>query len=1015
MGSEPFAWLVFAVPLLPLCTAMWFGLALAAGIRLRERTTAIAAIAVSVIITVASLAVLAVVTMAPGPARLVMAHWLFVPGHEIDLALWIDPLSAIMMAMTTALAFVVAWFSVAYLHREAGFQRYFMLVNLFVTGMLLLVMGDGFMLLFVGWEWVGICSALLIGFFHERTAPVRAGARAFFTNRLGDLGLITVALFASHEFGGDGWGPMTAAAGTLGAGMATAMGLALFLAAMGKSAQLPFSSWMVHAVEGPTTSTGLFYGAVMAHAGVYLMLRASPIVVQSDVTMIAMVVVGGATLVYATAVGAAQPDAKSAIIYATIAQLGGMFAACGAGAWHLVVVLMVLHAGLRATQFLYAPSIIVRTRAASHASVGSGAGAGRVVHTGLIGAALVVAAWGAMGLSDATWWHGGWDPAATADTLRDAGLAAAAAASVLVIVYLGVRRPGDRSASSLGARLHERALHRFDLDDWQVRLVVTPILAVAGALARFDDRFRDHTRAFVAAGLLVAGLVALESVTTGAGIDAARQFAVTDTAASGPMPWLSALWLVPAVTALLVHRIRDDAWARVFARGGAAATLALAIAVVRRFRGDVPGMQLVERVGGEVLGIGYHLGIDGISVVIVFLQAAVITLLLVAVGPRTRRPGLVAVLLLHALGMLALLSVNLLVLAVVALLSIIPGAALLRHAGPRPVTTGHYVRPMLVSGVLLLGVVLALGSAGPTTTFDFETIAAAGVPGWLEIVLFVPLLLAVAIRLPLVPFHGWMVRMLEGSPALVSIPLTLVPFGQYVFLRIGVELLGDALAQHIVLLSTFAVASMFYAVFVGLAQGSLRSSLAYYQLAIASGMLVGIAAVDPMGPTAGLLNACNLSIAGTGLLLVADMIHVRVGSTDFAALGGIVRTAPVLSGLLLVIALAHAGFPGTLGFIAEHLASHGAFATHPVIAIAMLAAINLAGALLWWSFTRACLGPHKTPDLAGFPEVLPRERAVLLTIAVIVIVAGWWLEPWVAMVQPTVAAHMPPALLGAPW
>jgi NADH-quinone oxidoreductase subunit M len=249
--------------------------------------------------------------------------------------------------------------------------------------------------------------------------------------------------------------------------------------------------------------------------------------------------------------------------------------------------------------------------------------------------------------------------------------------------------------------------------------------------------------------------------------------------------------------------------------------------------------------------------------------------------------------------------------------------------------------------------------------------------------------------------------LLEDSPALASIPLTLLPFGQYLFLRIGVELLGDALAVHTVMLASFAVASMFYCVFVGLAQGGLRSALAYFQLAIGGGMLVGVASVDPMGPTAGLLNACNLAVAGTGLVLIADMIHARVGTTDFAALGGIVRTAPIMSGLLLVIALAYAGFPGTLGFVAEHLAGHGAFDAHPIIAMAMLAAVNLASVLLWWSFTRACLGPWRTPHLARFPELLGRERAVLMVIVVIVLVAGWWLEPWVAMVQPTVAAHMP--------
>jgi len=1000
--------ITFAVPLLPLAIAVWFGLALAGGIRLRERTMARASIIVAVLVAVGSLVVLCDSLLDPIPRRLVLAHWLFVPGHEIDIAFWIDPLSAVMMAMTTTLAFVVSWFSVSYLHREAGFQRYFMLVNLFVAGMLVLVMGDGFVLVFLGWEWVGICSALLIGFFHERAAPVRAGARAFFTNRFGDFGLLTAALFASHEFGADGWGPMLEHAGGLTPGMATLMGLALFLAAMSKSAQLPFSSWMVHAVEGPTTSTGLFYGAVMAHAGVYLMLRTGPIAVQSDVTMIAMVVVGVTTLVYATAVGAAQPDAKSSIIYATIAQLGVMFAACGAGAWHLVIVLMVLHAGLRAVQFLIAPSIIVRTRAAQRrgsANDGGPAGGG-MVHSGLIGAAVLVAVWGAFGLSDLSWAYG---PKAADGPLGDSAdvyLAIVAMLSVAAITWVGLRRPYARSG--LAARLHERALHRFDLDHLQAAFAAGPVLALGAALKKFDDRFRNRTRAFVYAGLVVAAFVALDS--TDAGLASVRQFSVRDTPDAFAIPWLSAMWIVPALTAVLVWRIHDNAWARVFARAGAAVTLGLAIAVVRRFDGSIDGMQFVERAPLEVLGLGYHLGVDGISIALVFLQALIIALVLVAIGPRTRREGLIAVLVLHSVSMLALVSVNLLVLALLALVGIIPGAWLLdvaRPSGSQRVNTGSYVRPMLVSAVLLIGVVLALGLAGPTMTFDFEQIAAQGVPGDLEAILFIPFLLAVAVRLPLVPFHGWMVRLLEDSPALASIPLTLVPFGQYLFLRIGVELLGDALAVHTVMLASFAVASMFYCVFVGLAQGGLRSALAYFQLAIAGGMLVGVASVDPMGPTAALLNACNLAVAGTGLLLIADMIHARVGTTDFAALGGIVRTAPILSGLLLVIALAYAGFPGTLGFVAEHLASHGAFDAHPVIAMAMLAAVNLASVLLWWSFTRACLGPWRTPHLARFPELLARERAVLMVIVVIVLVAGWWLEPWVAMVQPTVAAHMP--------
>ncbi|MFO0632168.1 MAG: proton-conducting transporter membrane subunit [Nannocystaceae bacterium] len=407
-GEPWLEWLVFAMPTLPLLLTAWFGLAIAAGVRLRERTIARATIGCVATISVISLVVLAQTLLLQQPLRIVMLRWLFVPDHEIDIAFWLDPLSAVMAAMTTTIGFVVAWFSVAYLHREPGFQRYFMLVNLFLTGMLVLVLGDGFTLLFLGWEWVGLCSALLIGFFHERNAPVRAGARAFITNRFGDFGLLAASLFAAHEFGGDGWAAMMTHAEGVSTQSATVIGLCLWVAAMSKSAQLPFSSWMAHAVEGPTTSTGLFYGAIMAHAGVYLMLRTGPLVQHSTIAMLAMLVVGGATLIYAAAVGGAQPDAKGSIIYSTIAQLGGMFAACGLGAWHLVVVLMLLHAGLRAVQFLFAPSIIVQTRAAQHSAAieEPAPSQGRVVHSGLIGVALLVAAWGAFGLSGVSWWYG---------------------------------------------------------------------------------------------------------------------------------------------------------------------------------------------------------------------------------------------------------------------------------------------------------------------------------------------------------------------------------------------------------------------------------------------------------------------------------------------------------------------------------------------------------------------------------------------------------------------------------
>ncbi|MFO0632167.1 MAG: proton-conducting transporter membrane subunit [Nannocystaceae bacterium] len=513
-------------------------------------------------------------------------------------------------------------------------------------------------------------------------------------------------------------------------------------------------------------------------------------------------------------------------------------------------------------------------------------------------------------------------------------------------------------------------------------------------------------RAFVVAALVVAAFLGLDSFDVEIG--RVLSFHVIDRHDASRVPWLSALWLTPLLTAVVVARIHDASWARVFARGGAALTLALSIAVVRRFRPELDGLQFVETLPGQLVGLSYHLGVDGISATLVFLQALVVTLLLVALGRRTRRSALVSLLTLHAVGLLGLVSVNLLVVALVTMLRVLPAALLIGHSAPEAgarVSTKWFVRPMLVSTVLLLAVVLAMGTA--TGSFDFERIAEHGLDQNTQALAFVPFMIAVAIRLPLVPFHGWLIRLIEGSPALAAVPIALAPAGHYLFLRIGLELLGDAVGRHTVVLASLAVASMLYCVLVGLAQASLRSSLAYFQLAISSSLLVGVASADPMGPTAGLLNACNLAIAGTGLLVIADIVHARVGTTDFAALGGLVRTAPTLTGLFLVISLAYAGFPGTLGFVAEHLASHGAFDAHPAVAMTMLAAVNLASVVLWWSFARACLGPWRQPHLAKFADLLARERVVLLAIAVIVIGAGWWLEPWVAMVAPTLSAHVP--------
>ncbi|WP_438030863.1 proton-conducting transporter transmembrane domain-containing protein [Sorangium sp. So ce233] len=293
-----------------------------------------------------------------------LGPWFRVSGYSFDVVLLVDRLSSTMMVLVSLIAIVAGRFSVAYLHREAGFARFFLLLALFSTGMLAVVSAGSIDLLFAGWELVGATSVLLVTFFHERAAPARAALRVYVTYRLCDVGLLVGAVLM-HElagsahfsvaFGSAAW-PGDAAA--LGSPAATAIALCLLLAAMGKSAQFPVGSWLPRAMEGPTPSSALFYGAISIHAGVYLMLRAAPLLERSPAASAAVTVVGALTAVYGTVVGRAQADVKSALAHATMSQVGVMFIEIGLGYYRLALVHLFAHACLRCLQMLRAPSAL---------------------------------------------------------------------------------------------------------------------------------------------------------------------------------------------------------------------------------------------------------------------------------------------------------------------------------------------------------------------------------------------------------------------------------------------------------------------------------------------------------------------------------------------------------------------------------------------------------------------------------------------------------------------------------
>jgi NADH:ubiquinone oxidoreductase subunit 5 (subunit L)/multisubunit Na+/H+ antiporter MnhA subunit len=312
-----------------------------------------------------SIAVLAVVLVGPRHAFTVhLGRWLAVPGYHFELTLLIDPLSATLMILTTGIIGLVGRFSVTYMHRERGYGRFFLLVHLFAAGMLLLVMGGSMDIMFAGWELVGITSVLLIGFFHERAEPVRNGLRVFIIYRACDVGLLLGAVLVHHyaqtaqldlALGATQW-PLGAT--HLGPGAATLIALLFAMAAMGKSAQFPLFNWLPRAMEGPTPSSALFYGALSVHAGVYLLLRTAPLLAEAPLARTFVVVVGLLSAVCATIVGRVQTDVKNALAYASITQVGIMFVEIGLGLHVVAAVHLVGHACVRTLQLLKAPSAL---------------------------------------------------------------------------------------------------------------------------------------------------------------------------------------------------------------------------------------------------------------------------------------------------------------------------------------------------------------------------------------------------------------------------------------------------------------------------------------------------------------------------------------------------------------------------------------------------------------------------------------------------------------------------------
>jgi NADH-quinone oxidoreductase subunit L len=346
-------------PAIPALSALAMGVSAMASQRLQERTISRLTSVVFGAIFLLSLVTLAHVWIGGAPLEIDLGDWFSITDYTFRGGFHIDRLAAAMMALTGMFLGIIGRFSNNYLHRDPGYLRFFLLLHVFATGMLILVMSSSYELLFMGWELVGIASTLLIAYFQERDAPVRSGLITFITYRIADVGLL-LAIFMLHQHlhmsHFDALGHHGLEHGL--ASWATPIGLALLLAASGKSAQFPMGGWLPRAMEGPTPSSALFYGALSVHAGAYLLIRSEAILDASPIARGAILTVGLLTALHGALVGRVQTDAKSALAYAVMTQVGLIFALIGLGLYDIAAVALVAHACLRGFQLLRAPSAL---------------------------------------------------------------------------------------------------------------------------------------------------------------------------------------------------------------------------------------------------------------------------------------------------------------------------------------------------------------------------------------------------------------------------------------------------------------------------------------------------------------------------------------------------------------------------------------------------------------------------------------------------------------------------------
>jgi NADH-quinone oxidoreductase subunit L len=349
------ATLIWVVPLFPLLGAIVNGLWGRRYIRDRAHIPAIVATALSLAF---ALLVIADIVVNPRATQVVLFEWLVAGPLSVQMGFLADPLSAVMLLVVTGVGFLIHIYSVGYMHGDPGYYRFFAYLNLFMFFMLVLITGNNYLVMFIGWEGVGLSSYLLIGFWFERQSAADAGKKAFVVNRVGDAGFLLGVFLIYTTFGTFTYLDVFQRAPEAGTAILTTITLCLFVGAMGKSAQIPLYVWLPDAMEGPTPVSALIHAATMVTAGVYMVVRSHVLYQLAPVSADFVAVIGGLTAIFAASIGLVQNDIKRVLAYSTVSQLGYMFLGAGVGGFIAAIFHLVTHAFFKGLLFLASGSVI---------------------------------------------------------------------------------------------------------------------------------------------------------------------------------------------------------------------------------------------------------------------------------------------------------------------------------------------------------------------------------------------------------------------------------------------------------------------------------------------------------------------------------------------------------------------------------------------------------------------------------------------------------------------------------